>query len=248
MRSKSMPMRVALVLILVLAVAGCASAPEVSITRTASTAIQRDTDVAVLLLFHESCLEHRDRTGGNCAPSAVTAQMNEEMANCLRNALADTPRRVGVIPGHVFHARFLAGDQADYERLTQPTTLALLGQAELQEALSQAGIGFVVFLQVETREFGRHTTFEGGSGGGWAIGRTSRRETDMVATVWSVEQSVEAGVLKQRAVGESGWMVPMVLVVPLLPIPYSSATESTACRVMGNALAEFLYSDAKPFN
>ena len=43
-------------------------------------------------------------------------------------------------------------------------------------------------------------------------------------------------------------MVPMVLVIPLLPIPYSSATESTACRAMGSALAEFLYSEAKPLN
>lgn len=243
-----MSVRAALVLTSALVVAGCASAPEVSITRTASTGIPRDTNVAVMLLFHKSCLEHRDGTGGNCAPSTVTAQMNDEMAICLRNALAGTPRRVGVVPGHVFHARFLAGDQADYERLTQPATLALLRQPKLSGALSEAGISFVVLMQVETREFGRHTIVEGGSGGGWGIGRTSRRETDIVATVWSVEQAIEAGVLRQKAVGESGWMVPMVLVVPLLPIPYSSATESTACRVMGSALAEFLYSDAKPLN
>lgn len=245
-----MPMRAALVLTSVLAFAGCASAPEVWITRTAPTGIQRDTNVAVMLLFHQSCLEHRDRTGGNCAPSTVTAQMNNEVAECLQNALEGTPRRVGVIPGHVFHARFLAGDLADYERLTQSATLALLRRAELHEALSQAGIGFVVLVQVETRESGRHTSVvvDGGSGGGWGIGRTSTRATHMVATVWSVEQSVEAGVLKQSSVGESGWMVPMVLVVPLIPIPYASATESTACRVMGTALAEFLYSDAKPIN
>lgn len=245
-----MPQRLFVRAVIILAaawvIAGCASAPEVSITRTASTGIPRDTNVAVMLLFHKSCLEHRDRTGGNCAPSTVTEQMNDEIATCLRNALEGTPRRVGVMPGHVFHARFLAGNQADYERLTQSATLASLGQPELRGALSEAGIGFVVLMQVETREFGRHTSVEGGSGGGWAIGRTSIRETDMVATVWSVEQSVEAGVLKQKSVGESGWMVPMVLVVPLLPIPYSSATESMACRVMGNALAEFLYSDAKP--
>lgn len=248
MKRQDMSVRSALVLAAALVVAGCASAPEVSITRTASTGIPRDTDVAVMLLFHKSCLEHRDRTGGNCAPSTVTAQMNDEMAACLKNALEGTPRRVGVIPGHVFHARFLAAEQADYEQLTQPATLALLKQPELKGALSEAGIGFVVLMQVETREFGRHTIFEGGSGGGWGIGRTSRRETDIVATVWSVAQAVEAGVLRQKAVGESGWMVPMVLVVPLLPIPYSSATESTACRVMGSALTEFLYSEATPLN
>ena len=248
MKRKSMSARAALVLTSALVVAGCASAPEVSITRTASTGIPRDTNVAVMLLFHKSCLEHRDRTGGNCAPSTVTAQMNDEMAACLKNALEGTPRRVGVIPGHVFHARFLAGDQADYERLTQSATLAMLKQPELRGALSEAGIGFVVLMQVETHEFGRHTNVEsGGAGGGWGIGRTSTRATDIVATVWSVGQAVEAGVLRQKAVGESGWMVPMVLVVPLLPIPYSSATESTACRVMGSALAEFLYSDARPF-
>lgn len=248
MKRNNRSVRAALVLISALVIAGCASAPEVIITRTAPTGIQRDTNVAVMLLFHKSCLEHRDRTGGNCAPSTVTAQMNNEVATCLQNALEGTPRRVGVIPGHVFHARFLAGNQADYERLTQSTTLALLRQTELHEPLSQAGIGFVVLVQVETREFGRHTRFEGASGGGWGIGRTSTRATDIVATVWSVEQSAEAGVLKQKSVGESGWMVPMVLVVPLLPIPYSSATESMACRAMGNALAEFLYSDARPFN
>ena len=150
------------------------------------------------------------------------------------------------MPGHVFHARFLGSGQADYEQLTRAATLERLNQPEVRKALSDAGIGFVVLMRVETREFGRHTTVEGGGSGGWAIGRTSTRETDMEATVWSVEQAVEAGVLKQKSVGETGWMVPMVLIVPLLPIPYGSATESMACRAMGNSLAEFLYSDAKP--
>lgn len=242
-----MHVRAVLVLSSALVVAGCASAPEVSITRTASTGIQQDMNVAVMLLFHESCAEHRERTGGNCAPSTITERMNDEMATCLKNALEGTSQRVGVMPGHLFHAQFLAGYQSDYEGLTQQQTLALLGQPELRGALSEAGIGYVVLLQIETREYDRRTSFEGGAEGGWAVGRKSTRTTNIVATVWSTEQSVEAGVLRQQATGESGWMVPVLLVIPLPPIPYSSGTESKACRVMGNALAQFLYSDAKPF-
>ena len=68
-------------------------------------------------------------------------------------------------------------------------------------------------------------------------------KTDIVATVWSVAQMVEAGVLRQKGGGESGWMVLMVPVVPQCR-SCTSTTESTACRVMGSALAEFLAIEA----
>ena len=229
-----------------LLIAGCATAPPVSITRTAPTGIQDDSKVAVMLLFHERCAEHRERTGDNCAPSTVTGRMNDEVATCLRNALQGAPRRVDVIPGHQFHTQFLTRYQADYETLSAHSTLALLARHDLRGELLQARIGFVVLLHIETREHDRRTSFDVGEKGGWGVGRRSKRTTHIVATVWSTEQSVEAGVLTQRGEGLSGWVVPVLLVIPLPPIPYSSGTESKACRAMGNALAEFLYSDAKP--
>lgn len=223
--------------------AGCASAPEVAITRLGKTGIDRDMTIATIVLPHERCAEDRERTGANCASPEAIARTNDVFVGCLDKAIKIGKQVVNVMPGHVFHQRFLAGIQPSYESLDAETIPELLAAPAVQHAVLDANIGYVIALQSTTTDSDRHTTFAG-SGGAWGVGRESTRETTLVASVWSVLPSAKVGWLEQRAHGQTGWLVPVLIVIPFPPIPYTSDTESKACEAMGRALAEFLYSEA----
>lgn len=234
---------ISLLIVWVVMLAGCASAPEVAITRLGRTGIDRDMTIATIVLPHERCAEHREKTGTNCASPAAIARTNDVFVGCLDRAIKVGKHVVNVMPGHVFHQRFLAGIQPSYESLDAETVPDLLAVPAIQHALLDADIGYVIVLESTTTDSDRHTTFAAGSGA-WGVGRESTRETTLVASVWSVLQSAKVGGLEQRAHGQTGWLVPVLIVIPFPPIPYTSDTESKACEAMGRALTEFLYSDA----
>jgi hypothetical protein len=227
------------------ALLGCASVPMVSVVRQEATGIDRNMAIATLLLYHERCLEHREKAAGNCAPDQVTASMNQDLATCVQNAFAGTRYTVNVMPGHVFHERYLARAQPKYQDLDKDQTIKLLSAAELRNALQEAGFGYVVLFEAVTREHDRRTGFDPNIYE-TTFGRESVRDTSLVATVWSVDRSISTGTLNEKSEGVSGWILPVILVFPLLPIPYESDTESNACKAIGRALAEFLYSNARP--
>jgi hypothetical protein len=228
-----------------LALAGCATEPPVVTERLAATGIHRDMTVATLVLYHENCKEHRAREGTNCAPGEVTAQINEEAAECLSSAAAGTRHVVTVTPGHVFHERYLASIQPEYEELDEASVLDALQRPAIGGLVAQDGIGYVVTLEVFTRDADRQTTLAAEQGV-WGVGRESRRTTMYKATVWGSALRARVGTLALQTQGRTGWVVPVLVVLPLPPVPYWSNTESRACEAMGNALVEFLYSAAAP--
>lgn len=234
---------ISLLMVWVAILAGCASAPEVATTRLGRTGIDRDMTIATIVLADERCAEHREKTGTNCASPEAIARSNDVFVGCLDRAIKVGKHAINVMPGHVFHLRFLAGIQPSYELLDAETVPELLAVPAIQHAVSAANIGYVILLQSTTTDSDRHTTF-GAGGAAWAVGRESTRETTLVASVWSVLPSTKVGELEQRAHGQTGWMVPVLIIIPFPPIPYTSDTESKACEAMGHALAEFLYSEA----
>jgi hypothetical protein len=228
-----------------LALAGCATEPPVVTERLAATGVHRDTTVATLVLYHENCREYRAREGTNCTPGEVTAQLNEEAADCLSRAAVDTEHVLTVMPGHVFHERYLASAQPDYEELDEGSVLGALEQPAIGRLVAQEGIGYVVMLEVFTRDADRQTTFAAEQGI-WGVGRESRRTTTYKATVWGSAVRGPVGTLALQTQGRTGWVVPVLVVLPLPPVPYWSNTESRACEAMGDALVEFLFSAAEP--
>jgi hypothetical protein len=231
-----------------LVLVACAAQPPVRTERLKATGVNHDMTVATLVLYHERCKEHRAREGTNCAPGELTAALNEDVAACLASAVDGTLHVITVLPGHLFHQRYLASVQPEYEELDATTVLDALRQPVISEAVGRDGIGYVVMLEVVTRDSDRHTTFEVSPQGGWGVGRESRRTTTYKATVWESATHDLAGTLTLETVGATGWVVPVLVVLPLPPVPYWSNTESKACKAMGDALVEFLYSDARPLS
>lgn len=222
--------------------AACTPPPLVHSTHLAETAIAREISIGVMVLYHERCAEHREKSGANCAPADVTVDINSQYARCVGSAFADSHDRITIVPGDVIHAKYLAAAEPDYGTLTPERTLELMARPETSVALRLDRVGYVVLLSSETKDFDRHTQVETDDPRLWRIGRESRRTTDVEAIVFDTTSAVRAGELRLSIEGGSGWFVPVLLILPLPPIPYGSSTESKACKTIGGAIAEFLYT------
>jgi len=198
--------------------------------------------IGVMVLYHERCAEHREKTGANCAPADVTVDINSQYARCVGSAFAHSRDRITIAPGDVIHAKYLAAAEPDYGALTPERTLELMARAETSAALRHDRVGYVVLLSSETKDVSRHTQVDAEDPRLWRIGRKSRRTTDVEAIIFDTSSAVQAGELRLSIEGGSGWFVPVLLILPLPPIPYGSRTESKACKTIGGAIAEFLYS------
>jgi hypothetical protein len=228
--------------------AGCAPAPLVQSTRLGATGITGDTSIGVMVLYHERCVEHHEKTGTNCAPGNVTADINSQYSRCVGSAFGHSSSRITIVPGNVLHQKYLAAAEPDYRALTPGRAVELMSVPAASAALLQDGVGYVVLLSSTTKDENRHTMVDAGSQGMWGIGRESRRVTEIEAVVFNTATVVRAGDLRLSIEGESGWMMPVFVILPLPPIPYGSRTESKSCKAMGSAIAEFLYSDATPLS
>lgn len=230
------------------AVSGCALAPQVKSERSHPTGIARDLTVGAMVLYHERCAEHRERTDGNCAARQVTAQINADYARCLERGFQHRPHRVKVLPGDAIHTRFLAQDEPDYANITPDRAVDLLSRQRTQDALTSANIAYVVLLSAKTVDSNRSTQVDGGiaPGGFWGIARSSTRVSTLRGTVFSTAAGARAGTLELTVGGKSGWAMPILLILPMPPIPFGSPTEKAACKSMGDAIAEFLYSTSTP--
>lgn len=228
--------------------AGCAPAPLVQSTRLGATGITGDTSIGVMVLYHERCEEHHKKTGTNCAPGDVTANINSQYSRCVSSAFGRSRNRITIVPGDVLHKKYLAAAEPDYGALTPERAIELMSVPAASAALQQDGVGYVVLLSSTTKDENRHTMVDAGDQGVWAFGRESRRTTEVEAVVFNTATVARAGDLQLGIEGESGWMMPVFVILPLPPIPYGSRTESKSCKAMGGAIAEFLYSDATPLS
>jgi hypothetical protein len=228
-----------------LTLAACGPPSTVRSLRHLPTAVDRDMSVATLVLYDETCQEHRAKSATNCAPREVTARVNANYADCVARGLKGKVHRISVIPGNEFHQRFTTWLGPDYELLTVEKLTAALADPEFRSALGRDGIGYLLPLTTVTRDARRHTTFAA-SQGAWGIGRESERTTTLTATVLSVDAGASAGDVVLDTKGMAGWVMPVFVIVPLPPVPYGTNTEKHACKALGREVARFLYSVAVP--
>ena len=73
----------------------------------------------------------------------------------------------------------------------------------------------------------------------WGIGGEWERHSFVTATVIDVAEVRHAGALTASSRGKEGFVVPVFLILPLPPVPFSTPTESEACNALGKAVAGF---------
>jgi hypothetical protein len=136
-----------------------------------------------------------------------------------------------------------------FELATAPRTIedlsSLLNKTKVQRRIESLQVRYVITVSGGTTETDREGSIIGGvsPAGGVIVGFTKwKKDTRLSAVVWDLSAAQKAETLQARVSGTAA------IIAPGLPLPFIPATETEACNLLGNRLADFLAGDGRPEN
>lgn len=202
-----------------------------------NTSLREGESIGLVLASYGACYHHNNQ---ECGPESDLSAKQREFENCVVRAIKAENPAVDVVPSEKFMPILARNSSAN----TGTALDAQLENPALREELTAMGLKYLVAMEVQTEESERRT------GGGvpnvaaapaiWIIGRGGDRTTWFVSRIFESISGEETGHLDTELSGADGWFVPVLVIIPLPPIPFSTATESRTCTAMGEALAKFI--------
>lgn len=132
---------------------------------------------------------------------------------------------------HRDHQGYLVEELDDF--ITKP---------EVARTLIAQDLKYLVQLNERTREMDRRTTFDADQGV-WVVGRESTRETQINARIYDIPNAQLTGYLSTKQTGTRGYVVPVLVIFPLPPVPYSTMTEQNTCKAIGHSIGRYLINN-----
>lgn len=197
-----------------------------------NTSLREGESIGLVLASYSKCHKHKNR---ECGPESDLAAKQREFENCMVQAISAENPAVDVIPAEKFMPVLVQYFDVDAGAALE----AQLEETAPRESLTAMGLKYLVAMEVKTEKGKRRTGVSGQEFIG-VIGRVGKRTTWLFSTIYEVASGNEAGRLSTTLSGEEGWFVPVLVIIPLPPIPFSTATESRTCTAMGEALAKFI--------
>lgn len=217
-----------------LALGGCAHVSDIQVDRLSTTGIDADERVAVILELHEGC-----NTGES---SCRELRSQREFEDCLGGSLRGGKSKLTTLPAEEFVRKaFFGTDPHDVLR-TSEALLERTQDAEFRQTLAALKLHYIIVLKVRTIK----TTAKPAVTGDprfpwfWAAGAEWSRYSNVSALILDAKEARLSGKLASRASGKQGFVMPVVAIVPLPPVLYSSMTETSACEALGQAVAKLI--------
>jgi hypothetical protein len=211
--------RLILVVIAALPLAGCMRA-RIDESREHTTEITATESVVVL-----------------AKPQIEGAGAESEFLDCVAQRIAGRKKSIRVHPNEAFTDRMFPW----FEPGTVPSRAqgleSILSQPGVSEQVAASGVRYIVWLEGGTRKTDGGGTLTCGAapgmvgcvGFGWW-----EKESDYEATVWDMQQARSVGSVGTNITGTSA------IVGAVVPLPFITHTQSTACFRLGDQLRSFL--------
>ncbi len=199
----------------------------------------------ILLVVLAGCSSQSiEDTGATLAAPAlgeVVVVLGDEtgIPACVRRAMQESNPDIGLIASKDFRNALFPW----FELATAPRTVAdltsLLNKPKVQKRIESLRIRYVIVVSGGTNE----TKTEGGiigTGGGYLGFASWKKISRLSAIVWNFGRAEKAETIRAKVSGTAA--VPAFI----LPLPFIPATETAACNMLGERLAESLGGDRPP--
>lgn len=222
----------------VLLLISCATrVPSVRGEKFLLTSIEAGDKVGVVIFDYLLCYE---RKGENCIPNEKVSDAQQFFGTCIAKNISATAENADVIyDDGLQNALFTHREEQDYSDQALDN---FISSPDVTKILKGRNLKYLVLLDISTREKDRRTTFAADEFL-WGVGRESTRETVINSRIYDVPNAQLTGHLNTRLSGSRGFVVPVMLIIPLPPVPYSTMTETNTCRAMGRAIGRYLVNN-----
>ena len=200
---------------------------------------EHEKRIALLLASYESC-DERDQSCS--AQEQLLSELQVDFERCIARGIKKTASNVVLVQGSAWADG--TTKQLLEEALLRPNPQLAGGLKDLQAN----SLDYIVSLTVANNRSANRAMLEGGgdAGGGiLLVGQEWTRSAELQTRIFSATSGYLVGELRADLTSDSGWFVPILLVVPipvLIPMPpvgRSGNVESASCVEMGEALGRF---------
>jgi len=234
-------LRILMALSALILINGCSTTnPRHHVDRYRPTPQKTQPTVTALLSSYGNCSWPETGLSSKCHGSTVydkdTAyKLENEFSSYFYSGIKEVIPAVVLLNPQEGRIRFFGTETAASPPVDSDAILSVLKSANKSNHSSK----YIVLIKINTRE-DEYKTRAVGSWLLWFWGREWRRETTCSAYIIDVANSHLAGEIASTVSGYPGYAVPMLIVIPLLPIPMLSPTESEACTDLGKEVGKFL--------
>ncbi len=164
-----------------------------------------------------------------------------EIESCIASAMRNKNQKLKLVPAKEFRNSLFPGKKFKETARSTESLLSVLQDTSSRNQVGSLGIRYAIVVGTHTSTFGEHGEFDlGDKLGTWSYTKSWVRSSRFWADIIDVRQSTKAGKISSSSNGKAGYVIPVLLVIPLPPIPFFAATESKACSALGAEIEEFL--------
>ncbi len=179
-------------------------------------------------------------------PDAAAAEGRERsIAVCVADGMKGENRQLAIVKGKEFQAAIFPGKAIPEVPHSTNAFVSFLADEGSRRRVEALGVRCMLLVEMRTSRVGERPEFAF-EHGLWAIGQSWTRRSVLYASVIDVRRPGEAGRLSSNSEGPAGFVVPVVVVIPLPPVIWSSRTESKSCAAPGPVVVRFLEGREAP--
>lgn len=220
-------------IILTAFLSGCAHEPSIYFTRDYPTGLENDEAVSVVLEKYFECVEM------DCTDSKTQAK-EQDIYNLIAQKIGKIKPNINMVPFDKFRSIAFPGQAFNDSKITPDSIIRLLNDAAFLNRISPLRLRYLIILELHASKGVVGTGVELSQFPVWGIVRSSKKNVTVTATIVDVKRKQVSGKISSSKWGESGYMVPFLLILPLPPIPYSDFVETPACTGLVEPLVRFL--------
>jgi hypothetical protein len=166
------------------------------------------------------------------------------LETCMKEAIEAEKPRLNIVSASDFRRGLALRTKFEETPRSPEALLSILGDEEIRDRVAKLGIRYLVIVDMETYNSDKKINFDAG-GGGWGVGQKWSHISDFRAYIVDVIKHAKSGDIGSKSVGDAGYIVPVIIIIPLPPIPYFSLTEREACSALGSAVHKFIVERAE---
>jgi hypothetical protein len=217
---------------------GCATRRVVAYeARLHPTGLAAGEGVTILLHGYQSCSES-DEDG--CEPQTRQRGKENRFEGCMEAAMQSVKRDLRVVPAADFRRAAFQGLEYPEEPRSPVDLLQFLRAPGVIERIEPLKVRYLVVVDAATRKFDHRRRLELAEPPMWGVGSEWQKHSQLNAAVLDLEKGHEAGTLNAGSNGRGGIVFPVLLILPMPPVGWSSPTEGRACKALGRAVAQFI--------
>lgn len=202
--------------------------------RFSKTGIEQGESVVFLL---NSFMENNERK--------ESEEEEKYLDVCVKSALSGHKAEYQIISSKEFRKTFFPDTNFENVPRSEQSLIQTLKNEAVHKIFETSKLRYIVSVDIETSNTNKESDFNTQILTSSFVKQWTRI-SNFHAIVIDAKLKSKSGEFLSSSTGRAGYVVPILIILPLPPVPWFSMTENESCSAMGKAIHNFILSNDDP--